>query len=76
MSLLFPLRSKTTYSAPHLNSLDDFVTGLIKLSSRAGIPTYKIHECYLRYDIDDDGIDEELLSGLKRRNDRFFESVS
>lgn len=27
----------------------------------AGIPVYTIHECYLRYDIDDDGIDEEIV---------------
>ena len=28
---------------------------------KGGIPTYTIHECYLRYDIDKDGIDEEIV---------------
>jgi hypothetical protein len=30
-------------------------------SDDGGIPTYTIHECYLRYDIDKDGIDEEIV---------------
>lgn len=44
-----------------LKMLEDFTSGIDKSTSQAGIKTYKIHECYLRYDIDDDGIDEELV---------------
>lgn len=51
-----------------LKQLDDFTTGMDKLGSRAGIPAYKIHECYLRYDIDDDGIDEELVVWIEERH--------
>jgi len=50
----------TMYST-ELQQLEDHITGINKFNSRAGIATYKIHECYLRYDIDEDGIDEELV---------------
>jgi hypothetical protein len=55
-----------------LKQLDDFTTGINKLGSIAGIPSYKIHECYLRYDIDDDGIDEELVVWLEEKKKRIL----
>lgn len=51
-----------------LKQLDDFTTGIDTMYSRAGIPTYKIHECYLRYDIDEDGIDEELVVWVEEQS--------
>lgn len=50
--------------------LDDFTTGLNKLGSQAGIKLYNIYETYLRYDIDDDGIDEELVAWVEDRSKR------
>lgn len=50
--------------------LDDFTTGLNKLGSLAGTRTYNIYETYLRYDIDDDGIDEELVVWVEDNSKR------
>lgn len=50
-----------------LKQLEDYTSGIDKTGSRAGLPTYTIHECYLRYDIDDDGIDEELVVWLEEK---------
>lgn len=50
--------------------LDDFTTGLNKLGSLAGAKMYNIYESYLRYDIDDDGIDEELVCWVEDRTKR------
>lgn len=50
--------------------LDDFTTGLNKLGSIAGAKMYNIYESYLRYDIDDDGIDEELVVWVEDRSKR------
>ncbi len=52
--------------------LDDFTTGLNKLGSQAGIKLYNIYETYLRYDIDDDGIDEELVAWVEDRSKRIL----
>lgn len=51
-----------------IKQLDDYVTGLNKLGSLAGIRQYNIYECYLRYDIDEDGIDEELVVWIEDRS--------
>lgn len=57
-----PQKEKTSpYSDVSLKHLDEWTSGLQTYSSLAGIPTYRIHECYLRFDIDEDGIDEELV---------------
>ncbi len=56
-----PPNQQTNLITTELKYLDDYTTGIQSFSSMAGIGTYKIHECYLRYDIDDDGIDEELV---------------
>lgn len=50
--------------------LDDFTTGLNKLGSIAGIRMYNVYETYLRYDIDNDGIDEELVAWVEDRSKR------
>lgn len=39
----------------------DYLSGIEKTTSRAGPSTYTVHECYLSYDIDEDGINEELV---------------
>lgn len=61
---------RTNTNTIALKQLDDFITGVDKVGSRAGIPTYKIHETYLRYDIDDDGIDEELVVWVEENSRR------
>lgn len=48
-----------------MKQLEDFTTGLNKLGSIAGIRQYNIYESYLKYDIDDDGIDEELVAWVE-----------
>lgn len=48
-----------------LKNVDDWATGVDKSASLAGIKTYTIHESYFRYDIDDDGIDEELVAWIE-----------
>lgn len=53
-----------------VKQLDDFTTGLNKLGSIAGARMYNIYETYLRYDIDDDGIDEELVAWVEDRSKR------
>lgn len=53
-----------------MKQLDDFTTGLNKLGSIAGTKMYNIYESYLRYDIDDDGIDEELVAWVEDRSKR------
>jgi hypothetical protein len=53
-----------------MKQLDDFTTGLNKLGSLAGIRMYNIYETYLRYDIDDDGIDEELVAWVEDKSKR------
>jgi hypothetical protein len=50
--------------------LDDFTTGLNKLGTQAGAKMYNIYETYLRYDIDDDGIDEEIVAWVEDRSKR------
>lgn len=52
--------------------LDDFTTGLNKLGSIAGARMYNIYETYLRYDIDDDGIDEELVAWVEDKSKRIL----
>lgn len=63
----YPANQSTNLLGEELKQLNDYVTGIDKQGSRAGIPSYKIHECYLRYDIDDDGIDEELVVWVEER---------
>lgn len=53
-----------------VKQLEDFVTGQNKLGSQAGMKMYNIYESYLRYDIDDDGIDEELVAWVEERSKR------
>jgi hypothetical protein len=55
-----------------LQELNDFTSGVQKLQNRSGIPSYKIHECYLRWDIDDDGIDEELVVWLEESSNKIL----
>ena len=50
--------------------LEDFTTGLNKLGSTAGAKMYNIYETYLRYDIDDDGIDEEIVAWVEDSSKR------
>lgn len=53
-----------------LRYLDDYVTGVDKTSwgGSVGHNTYVIHESYFRYDIDDDGIDEELVAWIEEES--------
>jgi hypothetical protein len=62
-----PPNQATNTLSTELKILDDFITGINKQGSSAGIKTYKVHECYLKYDIDDDGIDEELVVWIEER---------
>jgi len=55
-----------------VKQLDDFTTGLNKLGSIAGAKMYNIYETYLRYDIDDDGIDEELVAWVEDSTKRIL----
>lgn len=52
--------------------LDDFTTGLNKLGSQAGAKMYNIYETYLRYDIDNDGIDEEIVAWVEDTSKRIL----
>jgi hypothetical protein len=63
-------QSGSVTNATELKELDDYVSGFNQLGSRAGRPTYKIHECYLRYDIDDDGIDEDLVAWVEEHTNQ------
>jgi hypothetical protein len=67
-----PQGQQVNLLSTELKNLDDFISGVNKVGSRAGIATYKIHECYLRYDIDDDGIDEELVVWMEERTNKIL----
>lgn len=49
----------------NLKELDNYVTGVNKSLTSAGIRSYIVYEVYFRYDIDDDGIDEELVAWME-----------
>jgi hypothetical protein len=55
-----------------LKELEDYSTGITTTYSYAGIRKYKVHETYLRYDIDDDGIDEELVVWLDDKSGKIL----
>jgi hypothetical protein len=48
-----------------LKQLDEYASGINKGATSAGIRSYIIYEVYFRYDIDDDGIDEELVAWME-----------
>lgn len=44
---------------------EDYASGIDKYGSYAGIKTYVVNEAYFKFDVDEDGIDEELVAWVE-----------
>jgi hypothetical protein len=65
-----PTTEETTYAREEdiHRYLKEVTTGIRQLNKESGIKGFDIYEAYLRYDIDDDGIDEELVVWIEERS--------
>jgi hypothetical protein len=54
----------------YLKLQKDVDSGIRQQYSASGIPFYTVYETYLRYDIDEDGIDEELVVWIEKESQR------
>lgn len=55
------LSGDRTNDSRDIKEQQDLIDGIDTQDPLSGKPGYRVQECYLRYDIDDDGIDEELV---------------
>lgn len=51
----------TPHDQTTLKNQQEILTGMNRTGVAAGLPNYVIHESYLKFDIDEDGIDEDLV---------------